>query len=83
MLNIWTTSLLLLVATQTQASACTREYIPVCGRLQDKTQTFPNLCMLKKAGAVFVSEGECHAPSKRKQMRQPHIEPEAYGHKHK
>lgn len=74
---------MLIAAAQAQASACTREYMPVCGRLKDKNQTFPNLCMLKKAGAVFVSKGECHAPSKGKQMRQPHIEPEAYGHKHK
>ena len=50
---------MLLVASQTQASAWTREYMPVCGRLKGKPQTFPNLCMLKKAGATLLYEGEC------------------------
>jgi len=59
MLNSITLSLLLIAAAQAQASACTREYMPVCGRLKGKPQTFPNLCMLKKAGASLLDEGEC------------------------
>ena len=46
-----------------QASACTREYMPVCGKLPDQTQTFPNRCVMNKAGAVFSSDGECNPPS--------------------
>jgi hypothetical protein len=45
-----------------QASACTREYMPVCGKLPDQTQTFPNRCVMNKAGAVFSSDGECNPP---------------------
>jgi len=42
-----------------QAGACTREYMPVCGQLHDTTQTFANRCVMKNAGAVMLSEGEC------------------------
>jgi hypothetical protein len=59
MLNTLTLSLLLLAATQAQAGACTREYMPVCGQLSDKTQTFANRCVMKNAGAVLLYEGEC------------------------
>jgi len=63
MLNKLTLSLLLLASVQAQAQpqagACTREYMPVCGQLSDKTQTFPNRCVMKNAGAVMLSEGEC------------------------
>lgn len=59
MLNTLTLSLLLLALTQADAGACTREYMPVCGQLPDKTKTFPNRCLMNKAGAVFLSEGEC------------------------
>lgn len=59
MLNTLTLSLLLLVLTQADAGACTREYMPVCGQLPGQTQTFSNRCMMKNAGAVFLSEGEC------------------------
>lgn len=59
MLNTLTVTLLLLAASQAQAGACTREYMPVCGKLPDQTQTFPNRCVMTNAGAVFVSDGEC------------------------
>ena len=38
---------------------CTREYAPVCGQLSHQTQTFSNRCMMKDAGASWVSDGEC------------------------
>lgn len=59
MLNKLILSFLLLAASQAQAGACTREYMPVCGQLPCQTQTFSNRCMMKNAGAVFLSEGEC------------------------
>jgi len=54
-----TLSLLLFAASQAQAGACTREYMPVCGQLPAKTQTFSNRCMMKNAGAVMLHEGVC------------------------
>ena len=59
MLNKLTLSLLLLAASQAQAGACTREYMPVCGQLPDTTQTFANRCVMTNAGAVLLNEGEC------------------------
>jgi hypothetical protein len=59
MVNKLTLSLLLLAASQAQAGACTREYMPVCGQLPETTQTFANRCMMKNAGAVMLYEGEC------------------------
>lgn len=69
MLNTLTLSLLLLVLTQADAGACTREYMPVCGQLPDKTKTFPNRCLMNKAGAVFLSEGECKPPPLTKDVK--------------
>ena len=46
-------------AAGAQAGICTREYAPVCGQLPQHTQTFSNLCMLKDAGASWLSDGEC------------------------
>ena len=45
--------------TLAQAGICTREYAPVCGQLPQKSQTFSNRCMMKDAGASWVSDGEC------------------------
>jgi len=59
MLKKLTLSLLLLAASQAQAGACTREYMPVCGQLPDTTQTFSNPCVMKNAGAVMLSYGVC------------------------
>jgi len=59
MLNKLTLSLFLLAVSQAQAGACTREYMPVCGQLPGKTQTFANRCVMKNAGAVLLLEGEC------------------------
>jgi Domain of unknown function (DUF4377)/Kazal-type serine protease inhibitor domain len=50
---------LLLISIHAQAGICTREYAPVCGQLPQHTQTFSNLCMLKDAGASWLSDGEC------------------------
>ena len=50
---------LLLISIHAQAGICTREYAPVCGQLPQHTQTFSNLCMLKDAGAAWLSDGEC------------------------
>ena len=47
------------LTTAAQAGICTREYAPVCGQLPQHTQTFSNLCMLKDAGASWLSDGEC------------------------
>jgi hypothetical protein len=44
-----------------QAGICTREYAPVCGQLPHQSQTFSNRCMMKDAGASWVSDGECPA----------------------
>jgi hypothetical protein len=47
-------------ASLAQAGICTREYMPVCGQRPEQTpQTFSNRCMLKDAGASWVSDGEC------------------------
>ena len=59
MLKTLTLSLLLLAASQAQAGACTREYMPVCGQLPDTTQTFSNSCVMKNVGAVMLYVGEC------------------------
>ena len=50
---------LLLISAQTNAGICTREYAPVCGQLPQQTQTFANRCLMKDAGAIWVSDGEC------------------------
>jgi hypothetical protein len=42
-----------------QAGICTREYVPVCGQLLQQYKTFPNRCMMKDAGAIWISDGEC------------------------
>jgi hypothetical protein len=46
-------------ASLAHANICTREYAPVCGQLLQHTQTFGNSCMMKGAGATWVSDGEC------------------------
>ena len=50
---------LLFISIHAQAGICTREYAPVCGQLPQHTQTFSNRCMLKDAGATWLSDGEC------------------------
>ena len=50
---------LLFISAQANAGICTREYAPVCGQLPQQTQTFSNHCMMKDAGASWVSDGEC------------------------
>jgi hypothetical protein len=50
---------LLFFSLQAQAGICTREYAPVCGQLQQQHKTFANRCMMKGAGASWVSDGEC------------------------
>ena len=50
---------LLFISAQANAGICTREYAPVCGQLPHQTQTFSNHCMMKDAGANWVSDGEC------------------------
>nr|WP_315262070.1 DUF4377 domain-containing protein [uncultured Limnohabitans sp.] len=50
---------LLFISAQAHAGICTREYAPVCGQLPQKTQTFSNRCMMKDAGANWLSDGEC------------------------
>ena len=52
---------LLFISAQAHAGICTREYAPVCGQLPQKTQTFSNRCMMKDAGANWLSDGECPA----------------------
>ncbi len=52
-------SSLLFISAQANAGICTREYAPVCGQLSHQTQTFSNRCMMKDAGASWVSDGEC------------------------
>ena len=52
-------SSLLFISAQANAGICTREYAPVCGQLPHQTQTFSNRCMMKDAGANWVSDGEC------------------------
>ena len=52
----------LAVYAHAPASACTREYMPVCGKLPDQPQTFSNRCVMTHAGAVLLSEGECKPP---------------------
>ncbi len=47
---------------------CTREYMPVCGKLQIQCvttpcdpifETYSNKCMMENAGAYFIHEGKC------------------------
>jgi hypothetical protein len=60
MLNAFTLSLLLLASAPAQPGPCTREYMPVCGQLRGKTQTFANRCVMTNAGAVLLLESECN-----------------------
>lgn len=39
--------------------ACTREFVPVCGRRGGQTQTFPNACEAGRAGFQIVKPGRC------------------------
>jgi hypothetical protein len=52
-----------------QAGICTREYAPVCGQLPQQNQTFSNRCMMKDAGASWLSDGECPASRARAKIR--------------
>ena len=52
---------LLLISANALAGICTREYAPVCGQLLQQTKTFSNRCMMKDAGASWLSDGECPA----------------------
>ena len=61
-----------------QAGICTREYAPVCGQLPQHTQTFSNRCMMKDAGATWLSDGEC--PSSRAQAKAKNITLTVAGH---
>jgi hypothetical protein len=66
------------LATGAQAGICTREYAPVCGQLPQQTQTFPNRCMMKDAGAAWKSDGEC--PSSRVNAKPKNITLTVAGH---
>jgi hypothetical protein len=56
-------------ASLAQAGICTREYMPVCGQRPEQTpQTFSNRCMLKDAGASWVSDGECPSAQQAKDI---------------
>jgi hypothetical protein len=56
--------ILLCLIAWDRAQACTKEFKPVCGYWMHspRTQTFPNRCVMNKAGAVFSSDGECNPP---------------------
>jgi hypothetical protein len=69
---------LLCLAASTQAGICTREYAPVCGQLPQHTQTFSNRCMMKDAGAAWLSDGEC--PSSRVSAKPKNITLTVAGH---
>jgi hypothetical protein len=65
-------------AAGAQAGICTREYAPVCGQLPQQTQTFSNRCMMKDAGAAWLSDGEC--PSSRVNAKAKDITLTVAGH---
>jgi len=67
--KIFTFILFLAASWHAQASGCTREYMAVCGRLAGQTQTFPNRCLMKSAGAVFLSEGACPSHPTTKEVK--------------
>ena len=69
---------LLFISIHAQAGICTREYAPVCGQLPQHTQTFSNRCMMKDAGAAWLSDGEC--PSSRVNAKAKDITPTVAGH---
>jgi hypothetical protein len=43
----------------TAVFACTLEYQPVCGTLNQKSSTFGNMCQAKQAGATNIRKGPC------------------------
>lgn len=69
---------LLFISIHAQAGICTREYAPVCGQLPQQTQTFSNRCMMKDAGAAWLSDGEC--PSSRVNAKAKDITLTVAGH---
>ena len=69
MLKILLTLSVFCGASLAQAGICTREYAPVCGQLPQQTQTFSNRCMMKDAGAAWLSDGECPASHARAKIR--------------
>ena len=69
---------LLFISIHAQAGICTREYAPVCGQLPQHTQTFSNRCMMKDAGAAWLSDGEC--PSSRVNAKAKDITLTVAGH---
>ena len=69
MLKILLTLSVFCGASLAHAGICTREYAPVCGQLPQQTQTFSNRCMMKDAGASWLSEGECPASHARAKIR--------------
>jgi hypothetical protein len=44
------------------SAACTREYAPVCGEYKGHQKTYPNRCVMRNAGAKWLSDGACPTP---------------------
>ena len=45
-------------------TACTMEYVPVCGERRGDRQTFPNACRAQAAGYAIISQGACDGAGK-------------------
>ena len=69
---------LLFISIHAHAGICTREYAPVRGQLPQHKQTFSNRCMMKDAGAIWLSDGEC--PSSRVNAKAKNITLTVAGH---
>jgi hypothetical protein len=40
-------------------TVCTEQYAPVCGRLNNVLNTYPNACYARVAGADVIAQGPC------------------------
>ena len=42
-----------------EPKACTREYVPVCGKKNGEKHTFSNKCMMQAENAMYLYSGKC------------------------
>lgn len=40
-------------------SACTRDFVPVCGQAGPDKQSFINACVARAVGYAIIAQGEC------------------------
>jgi Kazal-type serine protease inhibitor domain len=44
---------------QRRPTVCTEQYLPVCGKINNVTKTYSNVCFARAAGAKVIAQGPC------------------------